>query len=130
MLYKVLVDGRFMEGWKIGDVIELDDIAAEGPLKENAIEKVEKDLTKVERLRLKVEQEFEKKLPDMISEEVKRRLQKEKKDKQTEEDLGKLPEASEYTDDYKFKCTICGKNHKIDSKIGQEHLKKMNKKKQ
>jgi len=28
----------------------------------------------------------------------------------------------EYTDDFKFKCTICGKIHKIDSKIGQEHM--------
>ena len=39
MKYTVLKDNRFkVESWKAGDIVDMDDIAAEVPLKEGAIE--------------------------------------------------------------------------------------------
>jgi hypothetical protein len=37
-MFRVLIDDRFMEGWRKGDVVAMDDIASEVPLKEGAIE--------------------------------------------------------------------------------------------
>ena len=37
--FKVLKDRRFGEGWKIGDVVEMDDQAALVPLQEGDIER-------------------------------------------------------------------------------------------
>lgn len=38
--YKILVSGRFMEGWKPGDIVDMDDEAARVPLEEGAIERI------------------------------------------------------------------------------------------
>lgn len=45
MKYKVLVNGRFGEGWKAGDIVAMDDEAARVPLEEGAIEPYDESVT-------------------------------------------------------------------------------------
>lgn len=41
MRYRILINGRFGEGWKKGEIVAIDDEAARVPLEEGVIEPVE-----------------------------------------------------------------------------------------
>lgn len=53
---KVLVDGRFGEGWKTGDIVDMDDNAARVPLEEGAIEIYKEEVK--EAVKEEVKEEF------------------------------------------------------------------------
>jgi len=87
MKVRILQNNRFSEGWKVGDIVEMDREAAKIPLKEGSIE-------------------LETKITPIFT--------------------GKLPETEMNNDELTYKCSVCGKTHKIDSKIGQKHLREIN----
>lgn len=97
MKYKVLQDGKFMEGWGKGDIIEMDAAAAKGPLEEGFIVLANAAEVKTEIV------EKEEKKPEV-------------KEPKTKADMVKEM----------FYCDLCNKSHKISSKPGQKCLAKLN----